>query len=117
MKDKNTRSRFRKERVRRKILKAANGLPRLAVRRSLKYIYAQVIDDGGGRTLVSATTLSKDVKGSAKNITAAKTLGRSIAEKALGAGIEKVVFDRGGRKYHGRIKAVAEAARSAGLKF
>lgn len=88
--------------------------PRLFVFRSSKHIYAQLIDDGQGRVLVSASDLGSKTKG---KMEAAQTVGRSVAEKAKSAGIEKVVFDRGGYKYHGRVKAVAEGARSGGLKF
>ncbi len=94
--------------------------PRLAVYRSLKHIYAQVIDDRTGRTLISASTLDKQIRQQVRNggnVAAAKVVGRAIAERARAAGIEKVVFDRGGYKYHGRVQALAEAAREAGLKF
>jgi large subunit ribosomal protein L18 len=111
--------------------------PRLAVFRSLKHIYAQVVDDAAGRTLVSAATVSKGsaTKGSATegsgakaagkgataayggNVAAAKLIGKLVAERALEAGIKDVVFDRGGHRYHGRVKALAEAAREAGLRF
>ncbi|MBR3899799.1 MAG: 50S ribosomal protein L18 [Elusimicrobiaceae bacterium] len=95
--------------------------PRLSVYRSLKYIYAQIIDDNTHSTLVSATTLSKELEGkfetSGKSVEAAKALGAVIAKKALEKGITEVMFDRGGRVYHGRIKALADAAREAGLKF
>jgi len=94
--------------------------PRLCVYRSLKNIYAQVIDDATGRTLVAASTLDKtarqQVKGGA-NVATAKVVGKLVAERAQAAGIAQVVFDRGGYKYHGRVKALAEAAREAGLKF
>lgn len=94
--------------------------PRLCVYRSLKYIYAQIIDDTKGATLVSASTAEKVVRGDAKgsgNIQASKLVGKAIADRAKAKGIETVVFDRGGYLYHGRIKAVAEAARESGLKF
>jgi large subunit ribosomal protein L18 len=117
MKDKGIRYEFRKQRTRRKILAAANGLPRLSVHRSLKYVYAQVVDDASGKTLVSATSFKKGASKCSKSVEAAKAVGKEIAEKAKKAGIEKVVFDRGGYLYHGRIKALAESARSAGLKF
>jgi large subunit ribosomal protein L18 len=94
--------------------------PRLAIYRSLKHIYAQVIDDRAGRTLVSASSLDKQARAQMKggcNIAAAKVIGKLVAERALAAGIEKVVFDRGGYKYHGRVEALANAAREAGLKF
>jgi large subunit ribosomal protein L18 len=96
--------------------------PRLTVFRSLKHIYAQVIDDASGRTLVSAASPAKTGGNGAQtpyggNIAAAKQVGKLIAERAIGAGIQDVVFDRGGHRYHGRVKALAEAARQAGLRF
>lgn len=94
--------------------------PRLCVYRSLNHIYAQVIDDGTGRTLASASSLDKEIRKQMKgggNVAAAKIIGKAVAERARAAGIEKVVFDRGGYKYHGRVKALADAAREAGLKF
>jgi len=94
--------------------------PRLCVYRSLEHIYAQVIDDRAGRTLVSASTADKETKKSLKgggNVAAAKVVGKAIADRAKAAGVSKVVFDRGGYKYHGRVKALADAAREAGLKF
>jgi len=107
----------------RKIRKKIFGTPerpRLAVYRSEKHIYAQIIDDTVGRTLVAASTVEKDIKERVKktwNVAAAKEVGKIIAERALAKGITTVVFDRGGFKYHGRIKALADAAREAGLKF
>ncbi len=94
--------------------------PRLNVVRSLNHIYAQVVDDSSGHTLVSASTRDKDVRKSMKsggNISAAKIVGKVVAERAIAAGIAGVVFDRGGYAYHGRVKALADAAREAGLKF
>ena len=94
--------------------------PRLCVYRSLEHIYAQVIDDRAGRTLVSASSADKDTKKSLKgggNVAAAKVVGKAIADRAKAAGVSKVVFDRGGYKYHGRVKALADAAREAGLQF
>lgn len=94
--------------------------PRLNVFRSLNHIYAQVIDDVSGHTLVSASSLDREVKQSLKtggNIAAAKTVGQKLAQRAKAAGIEQVVFDRGGYAYHGRVKALADAARESGLKF
>ena len=94
--------------------------PRLCVYRSSRYIYAQIIDDSQGKTLVAASTLERDLRGDGKgtgNIEASKKVGKAIAERAKANGIETVVFDRGGYLYHGRIKAVAEAARESGLKF
>ncbi len=94
--------------------------PRLCVFRSLRHIRAQVVDDRTGRTLAAASSLDKDVRGGIKgggNVAAAKLVGKTVAERALKAGIEKVVFDRGGYRYHGRVQALADAAREAGLKF
>ncbi len=94
--------------------------PRLCVYRSLGHIYAQIIDDRSGRTLVSASSVDKESKKNLKgggNIASAKAVGKFIAERAKGAGVVKVVFDRGGYKYHGRVKALADAAREAGLQF
>lgn len=112
---------LRKARVRRKLFLTGINRPRLAVRRSLKYLYAQIIDDKTGKTLASATTLAKELEGqykaSGKSVEAAKALGALIAKKAITAGVKEVCFDRGGRVYHGRVKAVADAAREAGLKF
>lgn len=105
------------QRIRRKVAGDAER-PRLAVYRSLKHIYAQVIDDSAGRTLAAASTLDKDsaVKYGG-NVAAAKDVGKRVAERAAKAGIEKVIFDRGGHQYHGRVKALADAARETGLKF
>jgi large subunit ribosomal protein L18 len=94
--------------------------PRLCVYRSLGHIYTQVIDDRSGKTLLSASSLDKEMKKQLKgggNIAAAKMVGKAIAERAKAAGVVKVVFDRGGYKYHGRVKALADAAREAGLQF
>ena len=94
--------------------------PRLAVYRSSKHIYAQLVDDMSGKTLASASSLNADVRGSLKNggnVAAAKAVGKAIAERGKTAGIAKVAFDRGGRMYHGRVKALADSAREAGLKF
>jgi large subunit ribosomal protein L18 len=106
--------------VRRTIKRVANGRPRLSVFRSSQHIYAQVIDDGKGVTLAAASTLEKDVRSGAKsgaNIEAAKAVGKRIAERAKEKGVERVVFDRGGYLFHGRVKALADAARESGLKF
>jgi len=106
-------------RVRKKI-KGTPERPRLNVFRSLKHIYAQVIDDSTGTTLVSASTLDGALKGTLKsggNKEAAKAVGKLVAERALEKGIKKVVFDRGGYLYHGRVKELADAAREAGLDF
>ena len=106
-------------RVRRKVSGTAER-PRLAIYRSLKQIYVQAIDDTTGKTLVSASTLEKEMRGDGKsggNIDAAKTVGTHIAKRLQEKGIEQVVFDRGGFQYHGRVKALADSAREAGLKF
>jgi large subunit ribosomal protein L18 len=103
------------QRIRRKV-RGTTERPRLAIYRSLNHIYAQVIDDERGLTLASASTTEKDLHaGSGGNIGAAQTIGRTIAERAIAAGIESVVFDRGGYLYHGRVKALTDAAREAGL--
>jgi large subunit ribosomal protein L18 len=103
------------KRIRRKISGTAER-PRLAIFRSLNHIYAQVIDDAEGRTMASASTVEKELRGgTGGNIEAAARIGKAIAERALAAGVTNVVFDRGGYVYHGRIKALAEAARAAGL--
>ena len=102
-------------RIRRKV-KGNTERPRLAIYRSLNHIHAQVIDDRKGETLVSASTTEKDLRGgSGGNLDAARRIGQTIAERALARGIESVVFDRGGYLYHGRIKALTDAARAAGL--
>jgi large subunit ribosomal protein L18 len=106
--------------VRRKVKLAAAGRPRLSVFRSSKQIYAQLIDDVKGVTLASASSMEKPVREGGKtgaNIEAAKAVGRRIAERAKEKGIKDVVFDRGGYLYHGRIKALADAAREGGLNF
>jgi large subunit ribosomal protein L18 len=110
----------RKARVRRAIRKAANGRPRLSVFRSSKQIYAQVIDDERGVTVVAASSLEKDMRGKLKTgatVEAAKEVGKLVAERAAKAGVKNVVFDRGGYLYHGRVKALADAAREGGLDF
>lgn len=102
-------------RIRRKV-KGNTERPRLAIYRSLNHIYAQVIDDRLGQTLVSASSTEKDLRGnSGGNLDAARRVGQTIAERAIAKGIESVVFDRGGYLYHGRIKALTDAARAAGL--
>ncbi len=106
----------RHNRVRGKISGTAER-PRLCVFRSENHIYAQIIDDVAGNTLVSASTVEKSFEGKGSNIEAAKKIGAVIAERALKKGIEDVVFDRGGYIYHGRVKALAEGAREGGLKF
>ena len=110
----------RKRRVRNKISKNATKHPRLSVFRSGKHMYAQIIDDVKGVTVAAASTVEKDIRSSAaKNAgaEAAGEVGKLIAERAKKAGIKQVVFDRGGYRYHGRVKALAEAAREIGLKF
>lgn len=102
-------------RIRRKV-QGSTERPRLAIYRSLNHIYAQLIDDEQGRTLASASTTEKDLRGqTGGNIEAAQRVGRTIAERAQAAGIRNVVFDRGGYLYHGRVKALTDAAREAGL--
>jgi large subunit ribosomal protein L18 len=106
-------------RVRRSIRARAYGKPRLSVFRSSKQIYAQIIDDDQGATIVAASTLEKDNRGALKSATvaAAHAIGKLIAERAAAKGIKTVVFDRGGYMYHGRVKALAEGAREGGLEF
>ncbi len=113
----NTMRLKRHRRIRRKI-SGSEAIPRLSVFRSNKNIFAQVIDDVNGKTLASASTIEKGSKmANGGNVEAAKQVGKIVAERALKVGIETVVFDRSGYIYHGRIKALAEAAREAGLKF
>jgi large subunit ribosomal protein L18 len=110
----------RERRTRLKLRKAAHGRLRLSVFRSSQNIYAQVIDDTKGVTVAAASTLDADVKGALKsgaNIEAAKAVGKLVAARALEAGVKEVVFDRGGYLFHGRIKALADAAREGGLAF
>jgi large subunit ribosomal protein L18 len=114
-KDRATIRRAVHKRIRRKVQGTAER-PRLAIYRSLNHIYAQLIDDEQGQTLVAASTTEKDLRGeSGGNVEAARRVGRVIAERALDKGIRNVVFDRGGYRYHGRVKALADAAREAGL--
>ena len=107
----------RAARVRRRLKKNSNGQPRLSVFRSSKNISVQVIDDANGVTLASASSLEKAHKGKGSDVAAAEAIGKLVAERALKAGVENVVFDRGAYLFHGRVKALADAARSAGLKF
>ena len=110
----------RTAKVRRNIRRAAGGRARLSVFRSSKHIYAQVIDDIKGETLASASSLEKTLREGLKtgaNIDAAKAVGKVLAERAAAKGVKEVVFDRGGYLYHGRVKALADAAREGGLKF
>ena len=112
---KEIRNRIHK-RIRRKLAGTA-ARPRLAVFRSVAHIYAQVIDDVAGATVASASTVDKDGKRKGGNVAAAKAIGKLVAERAKEKGIKSVVFDRGGYQYHGRVKALADAARAAGLEF
>ena len=110
----------RKVRVRKTVRRAANGRPRLSVFRSSKHIYAQVIDDATSHTVAWASTLEKDLAGklnTGSDKEAAVEVGKLVAQRALAAGVSEVVFDRGGYMYHGRIKALADAAREGGLSF
>ena len=110
----------RQQRVRNRLRKNATGRLRLSVHRSGRHIYAQVIDDVEGRTLASASTLDKELRDQVKsgaNVESARQVGELIAKRATGAGVKDVVFDRGGFLYHGRIKALADAAREGGLNF
>ncbi len=110
----------RQTRVRRTLKKFASNRPRLSVHRSSEHIYAQVIDDVKGMTVAAASTMEKDLKGSLKtgaDKAAAAAVGKLVAERAVKAGITEVVFDRGGFLFHGRVKALADAAREGGLKF
>lgn len=117
--EKNLRRARRKQGIR-KLVRGTSERPRLSVFRSSKHIYAQIIDDEKGTTLCAASTKSKDIQGSLKyggNISAAKLVGASLAERAKSKQIVKVAFDRNGFRFHGRVKALAEAAREAGLQF
>jgi large subunit ribosomal protein L18 len=110
----------RKTRVRRALKSVAGGRPRLSVFRSSQHIYAQIIDDIEGKTLAAASSLEKETRDSQKtgaNIAAAKDVGKRLAARAREKGVKKVVFDRGGYLFHGRIKALADAAREGGLEF
>jgi len=107
-------------RIHRRIRRRVGGTPerpRLAVFRSLNHIYVQLIDDQDGRTIAAAASTEKDLRGKGGNLEGAKLIGQKVAERAKEKGITKVVFDRGGYLYHGRVKALAEAARQAGLEF
>ncbi|MBW3098546.1 50S ribosomal protein L18 [Pseudohoeflea coraliihabitans] len=110
----------RSARVRRQLKKVANGRPRLSVHRSSKNIYVQVIDDAAGRTLAAASTLDAGLRDKLKtgaDVAAAEAVGKLIAERATAAGVKEVVFDRGAFIFHGRVKALADAAREGGLSF
>ena len=120
MSSKNSALLKRKARVRRALRTAANGRPRLSVFRSSKQIYVQVIDDAAGKTLAAASSLDKDLKKDLKtgaDVAAASAVGKLVAERAKAAGVSKVIFDRSGYLYHGRVKALADAAREGGLEF
>ena len=114
--DKNSRRLRIHVRIRRAV-KGSNERPRLAIFRSLKHIYAQIIDDRSGRTIVAASSNNREVSINGGNLAGAKAIGKQVAERAIEKGIKKVVFDRGGYLYHGRVKALADAAREAGLEF
>jgi large subunit ribosomal protein L18 len=110
----------RRNRVRQQLRIKSTGRPRLSVFRSSQHIYAQVIDDARGVTLAAASTVEKEVKGGLKtgaNVDAAKAVGKLVAERAIAAGVKEVVFDRGSYLFHGRVKALADAAREGGLSF
>lgn len=114
------RQRIRRQRRVRKPLRGTNERPRLSVRRSHKHIYAQVIDDSSGRTLAAASTVEAQLKTSVSfggNKDAATAIGKTVAERAKAAGVSRVCFDRGPCRYHGRVAALADAAREAGLEF
>ncbi len=115
IKRKSIRQRIHK-RIRRKV-SGTTERPRLAVHYSNQHIYAQVIDDSAGKTLVSASTLDKSFEKASSNIESAQKVGKLLAERAKGSNISAVVFDRGGHLYHGKVKALADAAREAGLQF
>ncbi|MBL4888941.1 MAG: 50S ribosomal protein L18 [Candidatus Lindowbacteria bacterium] len=117
-KEKNANAaRFKRRRARiRKRVIGTTERPRLSVRRSVKHIYAQIVDDSLGKTLAFVGSCSKDAKGTSKS-EKARWVGETLAEKAKGQGITKIVFDRGGRQFHGRVKALADGARESGLEF
>jgi large subunit ribosomal protein L18 len=108
----------RRRRVRTALKARSVGKPRLSVHRSGRHIYAQVIDDAAGRTIAAASTLDKDLRGKTNATTeGAALVGKTVAERAKAAGVDRVVFDRGGFLFHGRVKALADAAREGGLEF
>ena len=110
----------RRARVRRHVAQGSNGRPRLSVFRSGRHIYVQVIDDRKGVTLAAASSLEKDLRGRLKSggdVAAASEVGKAIAERAIKAGVKEVRFDRGGYRFHGRVKALADAAKAGGLSF
>ncbi|MFN3725526.1 MAG: 50S ribosomal protein L18 [Allosphingosinicella sp.] len=107
----------RRQRVRTSLRKRAGDRLRLSVHRSGRHIYAQVIDDRAGKTVAAASTLEKDAKGPGATVASAQEVGKRIAERAKAAGVSRVIFDRGGFLFHGRVKALADAAREGGLEF
>lgn len=107
----------RRRRVRRALAERSGGRPRLSVHRSQQHIYAQLIDDNGGRTVAAASSLEKGFDISGATVSAAAKVGKLLAERAKAAGVSRVVFDRGGFLFHGRVKALADAAREGGLEF
>ena len=107
----------RRRRVRTSLLSKSSGRPRLSVHRSQQHIYVQLIDDAAGKTVASASTLEKGFSGTGATVAAAQAVGKLIAERAKAAGVSRVVFDRGGFLFHGRVKALADAAREGGLEF
>jgi len=106
----------RHQRVRSRVV-GTGSRPRLCVYRSLRHVYAQVVDDGTGRTLAAASTSERTLDAKGANLASAAAVGKAVGERALAAGIKQVVFDRGGYLYHGRVQALADAAREAGLEF
>lgn len=117
LKSEKARKRQRRHWHIRKKVSGTSEIPRMCVYRSLNHIYVQLIDDEAGKTLVSASTVEKGFEGKASNVEGAALVGKKVAEKAIEAGIKKVVFDRAGFKFHGRVKSLADAAREAGLEF
>ena len=117
MSDRNALFARRQRRTRYALRQAGGGRPRLSVFRSGKHIYAQVIDDSVGKTLISASTMDKSFEKASSNVESAQKVGQLLAERAKGSNISAVVFDRGGHLYHGKVKALADAAREAGLQF
>ncbi len=107
----------RRQRNRTQLKQRSAGRPRLSIHRTNQHIYAQIIDDVKGATLAAASTLDKELKGASSNVEGAGKVGKLIAERAKAAGVETVVFDRGGFLFHGRVKALADAARDGGLNF
>lgn len=117
MATKKVEARARRHRRVRKKVRGTAERPRLSVFRSSRHVYAQVIDDVGGRTIASASTMEKDVRGAAATVDTAKAVGKRVGERAKAAGVERVVFDRGSFRYHGRVAGIADGAREAGLEF